>query len=816
MTRCHQGQREFYLFLLAIFLTLVPQAKALTSLTNGLVAYWPMDQIDSGALTPDLGPNGFDLRPYFNQNIAAPTNFNGTNIIQAGFGPHEPGSQNGTNSLIFSRPQETLLGYISSGYPGLMPPPLLTNYTICFWVLASNIPNVNYFPGNPNYGRVFCAGDTTGGNGLWDLGFDENGSDEIFHLIRQSASFVDGVQYGNFTPNSTGTLATNAPFADDTWHFITVVHQVITNESVPIIAPISISPVNGNATLYWSSIALDDQFPNWTNQVDTNQNYLVQKSTDLSNPANWVTIGTGPTLGAPGPTSFTDTHATAASAYYRVVQPRVRYAQQTLYLDANRVDMTMGTEPRASSARDFYAPYGAWHLNAFAFGGILRAQPTGWTTMQVGEAALWGRALSLSEIIAFGRDGITNVGAFQPPLSASLKGAFIAVTANDTENFIWSASKPPATLAFFPGNVDVTPQSSFGVGSTNAPVTSNTTFQLVATRSGMSVTSSVPVIAVSNVTANWHYIDDFNFETNGPIAGQGDAGQGGWINPFAGAITIGMERMMITNSHVDGNKSVYFEYNSNGGLSGIYLKDKTIPLNSSNTLFFRFYIDYSANVPDAKLGGDIPNIDMAVALTDEGIRDVVDLQNQGNVGIRIIRNNPSNGGTIGPIDLQAVNGTAAMKLSPTNYSYVADPVNGTPFGLDAGHVYSVWIDVQNLPKNVSGGYGSGGVQTNGDLFRVWLQEDTWKNRVNLFSEYTQPSTNSSGTLSFPAGWLVSDRDYASTNVTFPPTDPLGTLYIVNRATTTEQDTNLIRFDDFYLSQTGIEPSVPHVAQSLAP
>lgn len=205
-----------------------------------------------------------------------------------------------------------------------------------------------------------------------------------------------------------------------------------------------------------------------------------------------------------------------------------------------------------------------------------------------------------------------------------------------------------------------------------------------------------------------------------------------------------------------------------------------------------------------------------MALTDEGILDVTFIQNQCNVGIRIIRNNPFNGGIIAPIDLQAVNGTAAMGLSPTNYSYVADPVNGTPYGLDAGHVYSVWIDVQNLPKNVVGGYGSGGVQTNGDLFRVWLQEDDWKNRVNLFSEFTQPSTNSTGTLSFPAGWLVSDRDYSTPDITMPPTDPLSTWYIFNRGTTAEQDTNMIRFDDFYLSQSGLESSTPRAAQSLAP
>ena len=793
------------------------RGRALESLTNGLVAYWPMDQIEGGALTPDFGPNGFDLKPYFNLNIGAPTNFNGSNIVLGGFGPHMAGGQNGTNSFRFDRSQSTLLGYISPGYPGLLPPPLLTNFTVSFWVLATNIPGVNSFNGAYNYGRVLAAADTTGGNGLWDLGFDTYGSAQIAHFVRQSPSFANGIQYGNFTSNGLTTLATNAPFADNTWHLITVVHQAVTNESVPVIGSVTVKPANRTAALSWNSIALDDQFPDWTNQVDTNQNYLVQKSIDLSNPADWVRIGTVPTLGFPGPTTFTDNHATNVHAYYRVIQPRVRYIQQTLYLDTDRTDTLMGTEPVWNSPKDYVAPYGAWHLNALAFGGVLRAQPTSWSTVQMGEAAVWDRALSLEEIAAFRNDGITNAGSLLPPLSASLAGEFVAVAVTDTDHLTWTASKPPATLALYPGDTDVTPQSSFGVGSTNAVISGNTIFQLVASRSGTSVTSSVPVIAVSNLMANWHYLDDFSYETNGPIAGQGDAGQGGWINPFSGpAISSGMERMMITNSRVDGNKSVYFECNTNGGLSGIYLKTRTVQLNESNTLFFRFYIDYSANVPDTKLGGDIPNIDTAVALMDEGILDVTFIQNQCNVGIRIIRNNPSNGGVIAPIDLQAVNGTTAMALSPASYSYVADPVNGTPYGLDAGHVYSVWIDVQNLPKNVAGGYGSGGVQTNGDLFRVWLQEDTWKDRVNLFSEYTLPSTNATGTLSFPAGWLVSDRDYSTQNITIPPADPLSTLYLFNRGTTTEQDTNMVRFDDFYLSQIGFESSIPHAASSLAP
>jgi len=802
---------------LAMFAVFIPQSKALTSLTNGIVAYWPMDQISSGVLTPDLGPNGFDLKPYFSSSTAATTNFNGSNVTQvgAGNGPHSgfPNAQNGTNCFALNLNQKTTLGYISSGYPGLMPPTVLTNYTISFWVQGTNI--------TANEGnRVLGVGDTTGGNGLWDMSFDPGGTAEYDHFRRQGNSFAGGVQYGNFSGGQ-HQVGTNALFADTTWHNITIVHQVITNMTLPVVAPTNIAPVAGAVTLSWSSIALDAQFPNWTNQVDTNQNYLVQRSTDISSPANWVTIGTVVSLGTPGPTTFTDNSPPYPNAFYRVIQPRVRYATQTLYMDVSNVDNNFQTEPVPNGA-NFLAPYGAWHQNAFAFGGIIRGSPTGWSTVNVGDAAIWSRALSLAEITAYRNDGITNIGGLSPPLSALLQGEFIAAVTNDTDGMIWTASKPPATLAFNPGNVNVTPQSILGSGSTNALVFSNTTFQIVASHAGLSLTSSVPVIGVSNiVNGNWHYIEDFTYETVGAISGQGNAGQGGWLNPANGPVSVGMGVLAITNSSVDGNNSVFFDANVTGALAGIKLKSLSVSLNASNTFFFRFYIDPLANQPDPNLGGDDPNIDEAIALTDQGIRDVVDLDAAGNIGIRLFRNNPVNGGVAGPIDLQCVNGPAAMALTPGGYNWLTDS-NSNPTGasLDVGHVYNVWVDVQDLPKNVGGGYGSGGVQTNGDLFRVWLQEDSWGARSNLFSEFTQDSTNQPGgnaSLDFPHGWLVSNRDYSAADVTFPQTDPLSTLYLVEvpTMTDTELETNMVRYDDFYLSKVGLEPTKPATAHSLA-
>jgi len=89
--------------LAAVIVTLaafVPQTRALDSLTNGVVAYWPMDTIDGGVIASDKGPNAFDLQPY---NSKVPVAFNGANVtLSVGGGPHANvnGQQNGTKCLV--------------------------------------------------------------------------------------------------------------------------------------------------------------------------------------------------------------------------------------------------------------------------------------------------------------------------------------------------------------------------------------------------------------------------------------------------------------------------------------------------------------------------------------------------------------------------------------------------------------------------------------------------------------------------------------------------------------------------------------------
>jgi hypothetical protein len=368
-----------------------------------------------------------------------------------------------------------------------------------------------------------------------------------------------------------------------------------------------------------------------------------------------------------------------------------------------------------------------------------------------------------------------------------------------------------------PGSINVTANTSSGIGSYSEVITTNITNTLVITRSAVSVTSApVSVIAVPGVAACWHYIDSFTYLPDGWIDGQG-----GWANPSAGVYT-GLLHMENYTSSVDGNNYVSFDGDvggvaGNGGLAGRKLGADGINVNGYGTLFFRFYLDPSLNQPDNNnLGGLYPDVDCNLGLTDQGLRDPIDfdgLNGTPGPGIFIVRHQSGNGGNI---DLQGVDGPGAMALSPGGYSWLNDTNhNPNTNSLAVGQLYDVWIDFTNGPAEVAGGIGSMGTQTNGCYYRVWLQADgVWPNRTNLFEDITP--TNAALGISYPQGFLLSGRDLSTNNGVQPPSELMNTLFLCTSKQISLEDTNMLRFDDFYLSSCGYNATLPVPAKSLAP
>jgi hypothetical protein len=780
-----------------------PQGYAQDPLNNGLVAYWPLDSDNGGVLAPDL-PGGRDLKVYIGGNNTL-TNFNANTITFV------PGVRSNAASMVKAR--QCQLGYFAVDGADLLPPVRLTNWTMSFWVKTD--------PALHAVGdRIASICHHQGPNTLWDIAYEDGSISSparIDHFMRQQATadYFDGNGSGAHTKGTDNAVA-----FDNTWHNITIVSKMITNLNQPVIDSTNFTVAPGTATIIWNSETLDSNTNNAPKQVNTNQNYLVQKADGITGP--WTTIAqVGSGGSAPTATqTYTDNEATNANAFYRVVKPALRHVDEILYVDRtnrclrisdNYSDLMPGFPLAFGNA---YGLNGRYNATTLGLGGLLRAAGGSgrWSTCLIDDVAVWNRPLSDSEIALYIQYGVTNPPI--PLLKALIAAAFPAVVSGDSVLVNWEGSPPPATLALYPGGVNVTPQSSFGVGSSNTTVLAPTTFELVTTLSGNSATGSVSINVVSNVASGWHYLDSFTLLTNGDIINQGD-----WLNPPAGPATHNMQPLQVHTAG-DGNKVA--SYNGfytpdlpeggvgGGGIAGRALKAYTCNLGQSNTLFFRFYIDHSVtNVNEAN--GLVPAIDLRVHISDKGVLDQAWTGGGNGPGIHIFST-----GAVGsdpmPINLECQNGRADFDLVPVNYSFLTDTNTGDTNGLALDKVYSVWIDTQNRDSGVEGGLGSGGTQTNADIYAVYLQREDWAARTNLFMGIV--NTNNAGTMDFGTDVFASDRDMSTADVVFPPSELLRTVFIHMQTGTTPQGTNTVRFDDFYISTGDVNSTVPVAAGSF--
>jgi hypothetical protein len=830
------------LFKLAVICSALAGSVAISSanpnLTNGLVSYWPLDNTNNGVSTPDL-QSGYDLLPRSGSGQVSMSN-----LITVVSGVR-------SNALSFNSGKSVLLAFISpqnaQGMPAAsLPPSQFPSWTLSFWVNGTTANN------SGGGQRIVGLGSSVDSSPLWDFavgGANGTTPTQIDQFVRMNGGVTaQGTELINATGGTHSAL--NVPWLDGTWHNITYVVNYITNYTKPVVGPIT-APANGSLTftIVSNSIPLDSLATNAQYQVNTNQRYILQQSIDLTLPANWIGVVTQATGGYAG-TTFTFSSVTNTNAYYRVVAPALREQQWTIYMDGAlmgdslRYDangdgdtteplgapvpnsattsvnylQNVGNNPGGSDPAAIQPPLGVWKMDTLAFGGLARNGGTGsYSTAALDDIAVWKRALSASEITNYMHDGITNpAGAI--PLTINLAEDFPAVAVGDVQNLSWTGANNGTQFTLNPGNINENPATSSGDGSTSVTVTSNVTYTISEYRGGLTVNSSQATIAVSNVNPGWHYIDSFTYLPLGPIDNKpaGVSAQAEWVNPPNG-FTLNMLPADVYASSVDGNQ--YFSFTGQnevgtsagegeGGFAGRYLNGDTISLGHSNTLFFRFYLDPLLTNSDPNQGGSIPDVTANIGLTDKGFRDIQDFDGLGGdlgPAVFIVRNT---GGLGGPIDLQAQNGTGAMGLSPGGYSYIADTNNGNANGLAVGHVYYVWMDVQNNDAEVAGGVNSGGTQTNAAYYTVWLQRDDWAARTNLFQDIT--TTNANLGISYPQGVLLSDRDESTVDATEGPRQSqlLSEVVIAMSENVAPQETNALRFDDFYLSQGTTNSSFP--------
>jgi hypothetical protein len=258
------------------------------------------------------------------------------------------------------------------------------------------------------------------------------------------------------------------------------------------------------------------------------------------------------------------------------------------------------------------------------------------------------------------------------------------------------------------------------------------------------------VSASVRVAAVAEVADNWSLLDNFDTYDAGLLGQNGWwVDMYGNSVSV------VTPSGDNRMAKTILE-----GASGAYLRLNalTVNENQSRTLFFRMM---PTGTPDGVLS-------QVVGLTDKAAQFYYQLQDSAGPAVRVSVNDPSQ--NPGDWFLAARNGPLAPLTFP------AEP-------LQVGALYSVWIDVTNV-------FIGERTEADLDVYSVYIQKDGQPERTLLFESF------------------LSDRDPQLDDALTGglPTDAISRLYLSGNSAISSA-----LFDDFYLSKSGFNASVPRAA-----
>ncbi|MBI2946027.1 MAG: hypothetical protein HYY23_00135 [Verrucomicrobia bacterium] len=201
----------------------------------------------------------------------------------------------------------------------------------------------------------------------------------------------------------------------------------------------------------------------------------------------------------------------------------------------------------------------------------------------------------------------------------------------------------------------------------------------------------------------------------------------------------------VAVANVNGNRLVDLRGNNRAAI--LPLRDLTVKEGQQRTLFGRIYVQGDATAANLSIAG----------LTEVNLRTYGDINDSGGFGPALYPS-VSNG----ELMVGAKNG-------------VGGTVDYLPPVLQPQHVYNFWIDIKNDPI------------ATGDIFSIYLQKEGDAQRTALFSNYVSNRDPAGGSAASGLGATLPDLDK---------------LFVGNNAV------NSVFFDDFYLSKSGFNPSVP--------
>jgi len=384
-------------------------------------------------------------------------------------------------------------------------------------------------------------------------------------------------------------------------------------------------------------------------------------------------------------------------------------------------------------------------MNTTAIGATLRGTATAFLTGDIDDVALWSRALTPAEIQQLHTQGTPIPFTRPQPLEIhNFKADFPAVAVGDSVTLSWDVTKN-VQVQIDQGVGDVSAITTAGAGSTTVPMPYSKTFTLKITRGTETVTNSLSVAAIDGIAPGWTLIDNFDRYSEGPLAGVGN-----WVNLHYQAAESAL--IVVTNGN-------HFLTTSAGDVMGVLrlTGSNIITEGQERTLFFRAYIR----------GYPLEQAQYLVSLTEMTFLN----GGENNIGLGAALGSASgllNPDQTGPrIGIGAANGFNSGVTYPT--------VPDEP-GLLPDQPYNFWIDVTNnaMPPDLS---------NTGDTFTVWVAKEGDDTRQ-----------------------LVVQGYYADRDPTAVVKSTLDELVVNTRGGTGREQ--IVLFDDFYLSKSGVLTNVP--------
>jgi hypothetical protein len=455
------------------------------------------------------------------------------------------------------------------------------------------------------------------------------------------------------------------------------------------------------------------------------------------------------------------------------------------------------------------------------FGGFIRnGANSGGISAQYSDIGFWNRTLSPAEIMFVMTNGLNGLGLNTNAIIVSSFAAGISeIGQGGSVNLSWNitgvGSTPGSIVISGVGDVSYLGAS----GSTNITLPANQTYTFTLTaHNGLvaNVQASTSVKVLQGVSTAWNLIQRWDGLFGNTTSGVNGSGVTTLGSTFAGpldkfnVVTVNGNEALSPKSGYKPDVASPIGYDTQGAITWASLNNLTVPPQQVNTLFFRF----SLTTPPTVSNGGTPltsGLDLGIGITDFGFATgpLGGAQPPGGQlvgpGIKIVNYDASGNYGLVPFDLEAANYTnsATGNGYAQGYDYLTDAVNGNPSGLMTNVNYYCWLDVSNDNTHA---VTDGSTYTNTvqeARFALWIQAQGASSRTLLFSNFY-------GNRDYSQNGINNDNMSPYLNKVFASVGTEAIQNGDNGAFFGTNNVNTVLLDDFYLSVNGYNGTIPRL------